>query len=241
MKMLYSKGLIKNGIKLLVLITSPLQQLIDHPCLTHQYCNIKAIDFLSEKGFNSEANFFLQYLPEIQTGAAWADINWKNINHFFNPVTERGLYGFNSAVYDFSNYLNKVIENLKNNEISDSMFYLGAASHLLQDMCVPHHVNGQLFNGHKKYELWVQNNLNLINVKRDFKELSCILPCNLFVKNAKTALEMKNYTQEFSNIQDFKYSTDLLFSLSCLSTTDLFYWFLCQIKSKMDIKISKTT
>ncbi len=32
------------------------------------------------------------------------------------------------------------------------MFYLGAALHLVQDMCVPHHSLGIIFDGHKEFE-----------------------------------------------------------------------------------------
>ena len=39
--------------------------------------------------------------------------------------------------------------------IKDSMFYLGAACHLIQDLTVPQHANVHLLNNHKSYENWV--------------------------------------------------------------------------------------
>ncbi len=43
--------------------------------------------------------------------------------------------------------------------IPKSIFYLGAAAHLIQDMTVPQHANNRLLNSHKSYETWIKKNI----------------------------------------------------------------------------------
>ena len=40
-----------------------------------------------------------------------------------------------------------------------SLFYFGAAIHLIQDMTVPQHANNRLLNNHKSYETWIKKNI----------------------------------------------------------------------------------
>ncbi|ERI90132.1 hypothetical protein HMPREF1982_04072 [Clostridiales bacterium oral taxon 876 str. F0540] len=52
-------------------------------------------------------------------------------------------------------YHNKSIAYMKLKEIDKSLFYLGAACHLIQDMTVPHHVNNRLLDSHRGFEMWI--------------------------------------------------------------------------------------
>lgn len=36
-----------------------------------------------------------------------------------------------------------------------SLFYLGAACHIIQDSTVPQHVNNRLLNSHRNFEMWI--------------------------------------------------------------------------------------
>jgi len=38
-------------------------------------------------------------------------------------------------------------------------FCLGAAAHLVQDLCVPHHSRSIVYGGHQRYETWVEKHV----------------------------------------------------------------------------------
>lgn len=46
------------------------------------------------------------------------------------------------------------------------MFFLGAAIHLVQDVCVPHHAANKMFNCHLEYENWVEKRKENYKVDR---------------------------------------------------------------------------
>ena len=43
------------------------------------------------------------------------------------------------------------------------MFYFGAACHIIQDLTVPQHAKGKLFDNHRQFELYVKENYTKIN------------------------------------------------------------------------------
>ena len=57
---------------------------------------------------------------------------------------------------EFIKYLKSAMENVQNNNPGQGFFYLGAAAHLVQDMCVPHHSRNMVLAGHLQYEKWVE-------------------------------------------------------------------------------------
>ena len=56
------------------------------------------------------------------------------------------------------------------NEINQSMFYLGAACHLVQDTTVPQHATGDLLNNHMQFENYVKANYLKIKRFRTYSE-----------------------------------------------------------------------
>jgi phospholipase C len=50
----------------------------------------------------------------------------------------------------------KAEEKWKSGDYERAFYYLGAAAHLVQDLCVPHHAWGFLFDGHQEYENWAE-------------------------------------------------------------------------------------
>ncbi len=147
-----------TGVKLLLTAASPMQSLLDRPGITHEFCNRQAVKILRTDGFTHCAAFFEQYLTELNGGVYWADKGWKNIGHYFEPLTNRGLWHFANATEDFQYYYHCALTNMQEKDYAKAVFFLGAAIHLVQDLCVPHHARAKLFCGHKEYEEWAQLN-----------------------------------------------------------------------------------
>ena len=144
------------GAKLLLVAASPLQSLVDKPGITHEFCNKQALSILRDDGHVPCAEFFERYITELNAGVYWADTGWKNVSHYFEPTSGKGLWQFPSAADEFERYAGKAALSVQNGNYPQAVFFLGAATHLVQDVCVPHHARGKLFCGHQEYENWVQ-------------------------------------------------------------------------------------
>lgn len=144
-----------NGVQLVLATTSPLQKIIDHPCVTHKFLNMQAIQIMQHDGCSEAADFFSNFQPELDHGVQWADEGWKNAGHYLR-LEEKGLWRFPSAIDLFEQYTGLAIKNVRGGDVEKSVFFLGAAAHILQDVCVPHHARGKLFAGHRRYEEWVR-------------------------------------------------------------------------------------
>jgi phospholipase C len=124
-------------------------------CIVHKYINYKAIDILSLDGYEAESAFLKKYIVSINDGVKWADQDFKSTNHFYSVGKGRGLYGFSNALTECSKYYNSSVNYYYAGDIEKSMFYLGAACHLIQDSTVPQHVNNKLLKEHRKFEMWI--------------------------------------------------------------------------------------
>lgn len=226
------------GLSMLGTFSAPIQYLLEYPhdpkalCITHKSCNLEALKLIKESGNTEIATILENNLPQLQEGVKWADLEFKNINHFFDPITRKGLWRFSSGVYDFSVYLAKACRYAKKQNIEISFFYLGAAAHLLQDMSVPHHVCGHLFNGHKKFENWVQCHLEEFtcpkNPIRTIKK-----PLDLLLHNATIAREFMPLVGESATEENYRYAAKNLLPIAKASSAELFKWF---IKTKILLK-----
>ncbi len=124
-------------------------------CITHKYINTRSIDILKNEKHDKEYKLFIKYLVNLNEGVTWADQDFKSTNHFFHYDREKGLYGFSNAYEECRKYYNKAAAYYDAGDIGRSMFYLGAACHLVQDATVPQHVNNRLLNKHRGFELWI--------------------------------------------------------------------------------------
>lgn len=128
-------------------------------CTVHKFIVIQSMEILKNDGYLEEYNFYINYVKNLNEGVTWADQDFKSSNHFYHPEKERGLYGFSDALTEFNKYYNKAINYYKAGDTIKSMFFLGAASHLIQDATVPQHVNNKLLKSHRKFELWIVSKL----------------------------------------------------------------------------------
>ena len=85
----------------------------------------------------------------------WADQDFKSREHFYNPYTQKGLYGCRSSMENFEKYYCHALVYWDAGDYERSMFYLGAAVHLIQDSTIPQHGNVNLLKSHRSYEQWI--------------------------------------------------------------------------------------
>ncbi|MDF2519897.1 MAG: phospholipase zinc-binding [Clostridia bacterium] len=124
-------------------------------CKVHKFINNQSVIILKNDGRKEAYNLMSAYINDINAGVVWADQDLKSSNHFYNPHTDKGLYGNSDAKIESISYYTKALHEYFNGNIKNAMFYLGAACHLIQDLTVPQHANVNLLNNHRSYEKWV--------------------------------------------------------------------------------------
>lgn len=138
-------------------VLNPFKKKIIHTeCIIHKYINEQAVEILKNDGFIDAHNFFLSHIDTINEGAVWADQDFKSSSHFYNPTKRKGLYGNQNAMDLATKYYNNARKYYKQGKVEESMFYLGAAVHLVQDMTVPQHANIRLLDSHRQYENFIK-------------------------------------------------------------------------------------
>lgn len=131
------------------------KKVIKTECVVHKFINEQAVIILKNDGNIEASDLFSSYIKDINSGAVWADQDFKSSNHFYNPDNEKGLYGFSNAKKECIRYYSKALDSFEEKNINAAMFYAGSSCHLIQDMTVPQHVNINLLHHHRKYEQWI--------------------------------------------------------------------------------------
>lgn len=214
---------------LLLIAISPLQKIFDHPGLTHEVCNLQALAIMRSDGLSTYADVLQPYLTELNMGVYWADKDWKNVHHYFDPVSGRGLWQFTHAIDNFQMYYQAALKAARQNHLKKAMFFLGAAAHLVQDLCVPHHARGKLLNGHKHYESWVQERCGqyLTPSKGIYQEGKPVT--SLLLNNAGIAADLFDWVKHDGDDTLYNKATDLLLPQAQKTTAGLFLHFANQI------------
>lgn len=212
-----------NPLAQLILVTaSPLQHFLDKPALTHGFCNAQAVSILASDGAAPNVDFFRYFLQEIDRGSAWADSQWKNIDHYFNPDTGRGIWPFGNAMDTFQQYLADAMKQARRGNRRKAAFFLGAAAHLLQDLCVPHHARGRMFNGHQDYEGWVLDHFGEYAVDCRGCYLKTKKITDLATDNARTAAALFDAVDLERGCVDYAGVTAITLPLAQKATAGLF-------------------
>jgi phospholipase C len=136
-------------------VTPVKKRVMKTECKVHKFINNQAVVILKNDGHKDAYKLISSHLNEINEGVVWADQDMKSSNHFYNPHSHRGLYGNSNAKTECIAYYTRALNEYFNGDINISMFYLGAACHLIQDLTVPQHVNVNLLDNHRSYEKWV--------------------------------------------------------------------------------------
>lgn len=188
-------------------------------CQIHRFINIQALEILKNDRFIDAYSLFSDYIEDLNRGVVWADQDLKSAGHFYNPITNRGLYGSSNALSLAEKYYKNAIDYWIKEDSNTAMFYLGAAVHLVQDMTVPQHANIRLLDSHRQYENYIRRtylNTPKFVVDRGGYYLETIAE---YIKcNARTS--MKIYSR-LKNIEDIsrRYYTITKFTLPLAQKT----------------------
>lgn len=135
------------------------KSIINTDCEVHIFIQSNALEILKNEGYLRQYKFFENYLPQINKGLVWADQDFKSYHHFYNPYLKRGKFGYEeNALTLINKYYNKSIKFFALNKLELSLFYFGAACHILQDLTIPQHAKGKLLDNHRQFEIYVKNN-----------------------------------------------------------------------------------
>ena len=147
-------------------VIGPIKNKFSKPdCKVHIFLQENAINSLWFNGYYEEYEVFNRYRKIINEGVVWADQDLKCYGHFYNVYTKNGLPGTNDNALTLSQeYYNYAINYFYEGDIYNSMFYLGAVCHLIQDITVPQHATGDLLNNHMQFENYVK--LRYLKIKR---------------------------------------------------------------------------
>ena len=214
-----------SGVKAILATTSPLQGLFDRPGATHEFCNRQALIILRRDGFSHCAAFLQQYLPQLTAGVYWADEGWKNVGHYLEAGSEKGLWRFPSAVDEFRHYFGQAFLRARQGEPAKAAFFLGAAVHLVQDLCVPHHARARVLAGHKQYESWVQANCQRYAVDAAGIYHDEHLAHTLLLKNAAVAADFFTWVEADASELSYHNATAILLPRAQRATAGLFLQF----------------
>ncbi len=173
-------------------ITNPLKKsIIQTHCQVHKFINIQALQILRNDNREKEYNFFLSYILDINKGAVWADQDFKSTHHFYHPYRKKGLYGRKNALDLAVEYYTRTLELWRAGEFHKSLFYFGAAVHLIHDMSIPQHANIRLLDNHKQYETFVKRSYQYVQEFRAEKGAYLLDTIEEFIKfNARVALKI---------------------------------------------------
>lgn len=141
-------------LKLLLTAAIPFQGFVDKTSPTHTFINQQAAAILVADGRSREAAWLGQWLDSFSQGCDWVDQDWRNISHMYDPETGTGLRGWPSAPQMLLEYWDLAVRYKAERSLHQAAFYLGAAAHLVQDLCVPHHAAAKVFSGHKQFEAY---------------------------------------------------------------------------------------
>lgn len=175
-------------------IANPIKKtIIKTECEVHKFINLNALNILKNDKYLDEFNLFSSYILDINKGTVWADQDFKSSNHFYNPYTTKrsGLYGRKDAMELGTHYYLQARSFWKVGNFKDSLFYLGAALHLIQDMTIPQHANIRLLDNHRQYETFVKRTYKYIDVFKVDHGAYLLSSIESYIKfNARTAIKI---------------------------------------------------
>lgn len=119
---------------------------------THGILTRQAMGILAADGHVTAASWLQKHERALIRGIYWADEGWKCVTHFYHPTSGQGYLAWPSALQMTTEYVKMARLWYQLRVMPAAAFYLGAAVHLVQDLCVPHHARSTIRQGHKSYE-----------------------------------------------------------------------------------------
>ncbi len=213
--------------KIILSAATPIQKLIDRGSKTHSFINTQAISIIEYDHCGAAVLLLRSNAGNINRGTDWADKGWKCFAHYYNPYTEEGLNPWPSALGECRHYFNLSLKFLNKKKLNKSLFFLGAAAHLVQDLCVPHHARCIAFNGHQKFEKWAAKNYLKFKTNRNgiycFNNIEEILRHNSFISYGLYDCVAKSDTNKYNE------AASVLLPLAQRTTAGLFRLYIDEI------------
>ncbi|OOM80507.1 zinc dependent phospholipase C family protein [Clostridium sp. BL-8] len=217
------------------------KKIIKTECKVHKFINVQAVIILKNDGHIEAHKIMNLYIDDINAGVVWADQDLKSNNHFYNPHKDKGLYGSSNAKKECISYYAKALDDYFHGDIRSSMFYLGAACHLIQDLTVPQHANVNLLDNHRSYENWVIRmhiHYDEFKIKEGgiyFNSLN-----QYIISNSKRAI---NIYRKHSHVKNrnvrFRLITSRILTMAEATTAGLMFKFYKDIEEIKSIRITK--
>lgn len=208
--------------KILLTLVSPLQKVTSEPGTAHCVCNKQAVKILFNDGKIAVANLIEAYIDELNKGVEWADYDFKNSSHFYNPITGKGAWRWPNAVMECNLHVSLAKQFAAVKNYKKAMFYLGAAVHLIQDMCVPHHSRGVMLKGHQEFEDWVEKEHEKFLIDKGGSYHKYTSPARWIINNAKFSYTLYPLVEDGSPLLDYQEATSKLLILSQVTTAGFF-------------------
>jgi phospholipase C len=227
-----------SAVKIVLAAGTPIQKLVSGNGETHIFCNHQAVQILKKDGKGEYARITNNYLEVINRGVLWADRGWKNFAHYLDPVAGLGLGPWPDARLECRSLFDRALLYWRKGNKKKSFFFLGAAAHLVQDLCVPHHARGIAFCGHKEYEKWAEENYMDFIVNAEGKYNVGSSPGDWVESNAKISRCYFPYVSSMGSLTSFRMATGVLLPVAQRSTAGFFSFFLDCAYSKDNISYS---
>lgn len=198
-------------------------------CATHVLCNKQARLILEADGHVAAAGLLEAYRRELDLGVRWPDSGWGSLHHFYHAKTGGGLFGRSPADAVVERYFRRAVKLWQRGSYRRAMFFLGAATHLLQDICEPHHARCACGSGHRQYEKWVQSHrdeylVGACGVYKQYRE-----PARWLKYCARKSYEMFDLVGGGFNARNYSQATGQLLPLTQRVTAGFWLNFLEQV------------
>lgn len=173
-------------------IINPFKKRLVHTrCQVHIFNNAQAVRVLKDFGYDEQYEFFKKNLEDFNDGSVWADQNFKSTAHFYNPKTGRGLFGRGHSKDLVRTYYGEALRFYFTGNTETAMFFLGACTHIIQDLTIPQHVTVRLFDNHRQFEDFVKYTYNLVREYRSNRPPVILPKIDDYVEfNARIALKL---------------------------------------------------
>lgn len=229
---------LQTAARWLLATAAPVQEMVGGLAgLTHDFCINQAREVLWNDGYESEARILSYYSRILNEGVAWMDQGWRNTSHYYNPVTYKGLWGWPSAAVEVERYFSRAVHLYRRERTEQAMFFLGAACHLIQDLCVPHHSHAAIFSGHREFESFAEENRNEYRVFSGGIYSKQWKPSRWVIENARISYDFFT-SVDGRNTREFDQVLQVVLPVAQRSTAGFFkYFFDCTVMDKNLVKV----
>ncbi|MDF9408873.1 MAG: Phospholipase C precursor [Pelotomaculum sp. PtaB.Bin013] len=162
-------------------------QAVNSSTSTHPFINEQGRRILYNDGNKKAAQLFYLFAGQLDSGVVWIDKGLKSACHHYNPNTGSGFWLCPNAADKCTDLFSKAIKLWRREKHALAIFFLGAAVHLVQDVCVPHHASCKIFNGHLDFELWVEKRKSNYQIVSDGTYEISDKPAEWIAENARLA------------------------------------------------------